>query len=157
MMSKWTYFGEVVNEPPEDQIGFIYRISSIKDLEVNGVIFKKGVYYIGQKQFYSNRTTVLSKKKSNELWKGRGAKPKKQKVTKNSDWLTYCSSSTILLNLVSLHGEESFRWEIIGFACSTSGLDYLEAKEILNSNALLDDSNLNVWLSLKIRRNNICI
>ena len=146
-MSKWIINGKPFLEIPENSIGFIYRITSLID----------GKWYIGQKSFYSNRTVKLSKKKSEELWSGKGRKPLKQKVQKISDWETYCSSSKEMQELINTFGENNFLFEILDFACSTSGLDYLEAKWILQTDALLDERNLNVWLSLKIRRNNICI
>lgn len=156
-MSKWIYAGKPLTRPPEETIGFIYRVTSKIDMEVDGMIFKAGTYYIGQKQFYSNRTKVLSKKASEAAWKGRGPKPKKQKVQSSSGWESYCTSSELLKKLISLFGEEAFYWEILFFACSTSGLDYLETKTLLIEDALLDNKNLNVWVSCKIRRNNICI
>lgn len=145
-MSKWLYGGAPLEKPPEDTQGFIYRITHMET----------GVFYIGQKSFYSTRTVKLSKKKSDELWSGRGRKPTKQKTRKESEWRTYCSSSKEVNELIEKYGVGEFMWEVLECSCSSSQLDYDEAKWMILTKCLFNEKCLNQWLSLKVRRNNLC-
>ena len=146
-MSKWLWRGRSLEEIPDGMFGFVYKITYVcNSLEPK--------FYIGKKNFYSSRTKTLSKKESLEIWKGRGAKPKKKKVTKESDWRDYISSSKELQELIRTMGEGCFIFEIIDMATTNSMLSYLEAKYIFETDALTAHS-FNKWVSIKIRRENL--
>lgn len=142
-MSKWLYKGKSVMEPPEGVHGFIYKIEW------------EGGYYIGAKSFYSNTTIKLSKKKSNELYTGKGRKPTKQKQQKSSNWKVYPSSSIEVKKLVEEKGEAYFKWEIIDFAKNKSELAYKETQYIICNNILYDERCWNGWVTAKIHKKNL--
>lgn len=145
-MSKWTYKGKVVESPPEGTFGFIYKITF------------RDKYYIGCKQFYGNRTVKLSKKRSNELYKGTGRKPTKEKKLKESDWKKYNSSSWSkeLKRFTTDEIDSSeVKWEMLEFGVSKSDLAYKETKQIICSDALLDVNCLNSWVTCKIHKTNL--
>lgn len=147
-MSKWIYQGLPLEEPPEGIFGFVYRITCLVPLEDGNRPF-----YIGMKSFYSTRTKVLSKKASNEAWSGRGAKPRKKKEVKFSDWKSYLSSSSDVKSLICDLGIESFLFEILEMCETKSKLSYAEAKWIIQEEALIKTNGMNLWLSVKVRAN----
>lgn len=140
-MSKWIYQGQYLEEPPLDTFGFIYRISFGEK------------YYLGCKSFWSTTNGKISKKRSTEIYKGRGKKPGREKVTKESNWRIYNSSSTIVKQLISEHGEDKFRFEILGFYTTKTELLLAEAQEIINH--ACDPNLLNGWVKLCIYFKNL--
>ena len=135
--------GNVVQEAPPNTWGFLYVVSW------------DGKYYIGQKSFWSVRNLKLSKKRSSELYSGRGAKPKKERVQKESDWRTYKTSSKEVQELVKQYGESYFTWQILDFASTKSELNYKETQYILCNDCLRDQNCLNYWISCKIYRTHL--
>lgn len=142
-MSKWTIGSIPVLDPPEGYWGFTYRITDKQS----------GNYYIGAKAFWSVTNGKVSVKRSNELYKGRGAKPKREKKTKQSDWRTYCSSSTYVKALVLEKGIEAFTWEILELHETKTDLILGETLMILDT--LCDPLCLNQWLKATIFKKNI--
>lgn len=144
-MSKWIYQGKPLTEIPEGAYGFIYKITW------------GDKFYIGCKQFYSNRNVKISKKRANELYSGRGPKKKKELKIKESDWRTYTSSSwdAEFKESVENVNQEDFKWEILSIAYRSSELAYLEVKALICSDAILDENCINKWVSFKVRKNNI--
>lgn len=101
----WIYQGQLLAEAPAS-FGFVYLITQ---LSTN----KK---YIGRKNFKSVRTKKRRGKRN-------------QKITSESDWKNYWSSSEIVKSLVKKFGEDDFRREIL-FFCGTKGeLTYGELRE----------------------------
>ena len=108
----------IVDLPNPDLLfGFIYKITNNTT----------GSIYIGKKQFYSKRKRQLPKK---ELSADK-RKKRYQQVTKESNWLTYWSSSRELQEDVTQLGEQAFTREIIDLACSPKYLSYLELKYLM--------------------------
>lgn len=142
-MSKWLHNNKLLLEPPQGVYGFIYRITW------------EGGYYIGAKSFWANRTVRLSKKKSEELYSGKGRRPTKAKTIKESDWKTYKSSSKEVQSLVADLGEQAFTWEILHFAKSKSDLAYQETQYILCNNCLKDPLCMNMWVTARIHKKNL--
>ena len=99
--AEWTYQGSKDFEVPELAIGFVYRI------DVIGTPF----YYYGKKNLTSTR--------------GRG----KKKVTKESTWRTYESSSKEIKELIK--AGKKIKKQILEFAYSKSELTLLETKQII--------------------------
>ena len=79
--SKWTYGSGSLDEVPEGAYGFVYKVSW------------SGGYYIGQKSFYSTQNKRISKKRAEELYSGKGARKKKERIVSESNWRTYNTSS----------------------------------------------------------------
>ena len=122
---EWTYQGSKDFEVPELAIGFVYRI------DVIGTPF----YYYGKKNLTSTR--------------GRG----KKKVTKESTWRTYESSSKEIKELIK--AGKKIKKEILEFAYSKSELTLLETKQIICNGCLEDTDCLNRWVALKVWQHQI--
>ena len=136
----WTYNKEVVPELPDCE-GFVYLITNLVD----------GRRYIGKKLAKFAKTSI------NTVTLKSGEKKKKRVKTKvDSDWRTYWSSSIELQNDVKALGEVNFTREIIHF-CQTKGeCSYLEMKEqIINEVLLQPDKWYNAFVGGKIHRNHV--
>lgn len=131
----WTLGGvEFTSEMIEDYIGYVYCIT---DLRNN----KK---YIGKKLFISTRRLAPLKGKS-----------RKRIVKKESDWQDYYGSSEEVKLLVEELGTSNFKREILHL-CNTKGeLSYMELKEQMDREVLLDDSYYNGILQVKIHRSHV--
>ena len=91
---------------PASAFGFVYRIT-------NKVTGKS---YIGKKNFWSiTRKAVKGKKR-------------KVRITKESDWKTYCSSSKDVQDDIRDSSEDMFEFLILSIHKSKQELDYNEAK-----------------------------
>lgn len=147
---KWTYNGQPYQGPEEDDFGFVYQV-----MVTNPESEFFGYWYIGCKTFFSVTNAKVSAKRATELWKGRGAKPKRERKVKTSGWESYCTSSKVLQELVKVLGTESFSWIILGSYKTKSDLHLMEAKEILNRGCLCDPHCFNSWVSIKVHRANL--
>ena len=86
--------------------GFVYRIINMST----------GKSYIGKKNFWSvTRKTVKGKKR-------------KQVITKESDWKTYCSSSKSVQEDIQSLGEHMFQFQILSLHKTKQELDFNEIK-----------------------------
>lgn len=112
-------------------VGFVYLIT---DRQTD----KK---YIGKKIFHN--------KKSRPPLKG----AKKRRISKiPSDWMEYYGSNETLKKLVETTDKTRYKREILHLCQSKSHMSYLETKEILLRNVLLDECYFNDWISCKITR-----
>lgn len=109
----WFYNNEIIEELPEDCVGFVYLITN----QLNN---RK---YIGKKLAKFSRT----KQKTVTLKNGT-KKKKKVKTQTDSDWMDYYGSSVELSGDVKTLGKENFRREILYFCKSKGTLSYMEAK-----------------------------
>ena len=90
----WLHKGEPVNEIDPKYIAFVYLITNLTD----------GRKYIGKKLTKFSRTKTV--------------KGKKKRVSIDSDWQTYWSSSEEVKKDVQELGEQNFRREILHFCIS---------------------------------------
>ena len=141
----WYYNGKSMIIPPLDKFGFIYKITCMAG-EYAGYI------YVGSKHFNFTRTKRLSKKRSNELYKGKGRKPTKEKVVSPSDWLEYKSSSKFLQQLIEKEGRQNFIFEILDFADSKTELWYKEVKYALHYKVMEIPNSFNECLAFRINK-----
>lgn len=142
-MSKWKWGNKYIDEPPINATFFTYTITHKKTKE----------FYIGCKSFYSNRKVKLSKKRSLELWSGRGAKPKKELRCAESDWRTYNSSSTLVKSMIAEQGEDAFIFEITQCYYTKTEMMLGEARQIIDN--LCNPKCLNQWLKLTLYKKNL--
>jgi hypothetical protein len=133
----WVYQGNVVDELPEDCVGFVYLI-------VNTLNGKK---YIGKKLSKFSKTSYKVVTLKN------GTKKRKKIRSKiDSDWKTYWSSSEDLKKDVETLGESNFTREILKYCSSKNELSYYEAKFQFDEDVLLhEDKWYNKWISVKVR------
>lgn len=134
----WMYKNELVVNPPEGAIGFVYLI-------VNKT---NGKQYIGKKLLSFAKTTTKTVKLKN------GTKKKKKIRSKvDSDWRDYYGSSVELSADIEKIGKENFTREIIHYCYSKTELSYMEAKEQFINDVLFDTEKwYNGWISVRVRR-----
>ena len=110
----WTYNNSVIEELPEDCVGFVYLITNLTNSRK----------YIGKKLAKFARTTTKTVTLKN------GTKKKKKVRSKiDSDWMDYYGSSNELNKDVESLGKENFTREILFFCKSKAGCSYIEARE----------------------------
>ena len=126
---QWTYKGKIVENIPEEYIGFVYLITNITN-------DKK---YIGKKlaQFKVTKKPLKGKKN-------------KRRSTKESDWRTYWGSSDKLNEDVEHLGPENFTREILYYCTSRGELSYLEAKEQFDREVLKTDEYYNGIINVRV-------
>lgn len=131
----WLYNGEeFTSEMIGDYVGFVYVIT---DLSNN----KK---YVGKK-------TLMSKRKLPPL---KGKTRRRTKIIE-SDWQTYYGSSDEVKSLVEELGADNFKREILHL-CKTKGeMSYLELKEQMDREVLLNDEYYNGIIQVKIHRSHV--
>lgn len=128
----WQYNDkDFTEEDIGDNYGFVYLITNLKTS-------KK---YIGKKFFYSSRTKQV--------------KGKKKKVKVSSDWKTYYGSNEELKKDVIMHGEDSFKREILHLCLSKGAAGYLEAKEQFVNGVLEGDDYYNTWIMVRVRKSHL--
>lgn len=126
----------------EDCLGFIYKIT----------YKESGKFYIGKKQIYSITNPKLSKKKSNELYKGTGRKPIRQKVVKETNWRIYTGSNKELNNDINLIGKDKFNFEILELCSTLAELKYKEVEHQIKNDCLVSTNCYNDWIKITITR-----
>lgn len=139
-MNNWTYQGSVVEELPEDCVGFVYLI-------VNTVTGRK---YIGKKLAKFSKTTYKTIKLKN------GTK-KKKKIRGHieSDWQTYYGSSVELTADIAQLGVDKFSREILHYCKSKSECTYIEARTQFERKVLESDDYYNGQISCRIHQSHI--
>jgi hypothetical protein len=104
----WYYENQLIEELPEDCVGFVYLITNTIT----------GRMYIGKKLAKFAKTTYRVVKLKN------GTKKKKKIRGKiDSDWRTYYGSSDELLKDIAQLGPENFRREIL-FYCKCARIKF---------------------------------
>ena len=104
----WLYENNVVNELPEDCVGFVYQITNTTN----------GRMYIGKK--------LAKFKRSRRPLKGR---KNKRRFKVDSDWQDYYGSSDELTIDIKKLGKEKFKREILFYCNSKAEMSYVEARE----------------------------
>jgi hypothetical protein len=122
-MSKWLYFDPLgttrefntIEDFPSDAIGFIYKVTNLVNSK----------FYIGRKVLYNNNNKLLTKKEI-EAWDKPGRVPRKKKVIKESDWLSYYGSNKTINSERKELGNEIFSREILRICYTKKQLTYWE-------------------------------
>ena len=126
----WIYQNKLfTNDEINDNVGFVYLITNLDT----------GKKYVGKKLFTKSKTYQKNKKK--------------RKTRVESDWLEYTGSNDLLNEEISQGA--NIHKEILHL-CKTRGwMTYLETKEIIERNALLDENYYNYWFSAKVHGNHL--
>lgn len=136
----WLYQGNLIEELPEDCVGFVYLIT-------NAVTGRK---YIGKKLAKFAKTSYKVVKQKN------GIKKKKKIRTKvDSDWRDYYGSSEELSKDVTTLGKENFTREILHYCTSKAHTSYLEAKEQFDRKVLETTDYYNGHISVRVHGSHI--
>ena len=136
----WSYKGSIVNELPEDCVGFVYLITNTIS----------GRQYIGKKLAKFSKTTYKTVTLKN------GTKKKKKIRSKiDSDWQEYWSSSDELKKDIASLGQDNFTREILFYCKSKSECTYIEAREQFERKVLESDDYYNGQISCRIHQSHI--
>ena len=138
----WTYQGQVVEELPEDCVGFVYNITNLLT----------GRQYIGKKLAKFSKTTYKTVKLKN------GTKKKKKIRSKiDSDWQEYYGSSPNLTADITSLGKENFSREILYYCKSKAETSYIEAREQFDRKVLESDEYYNGHIQVRVHGSHIKI
>ena len=136
----WTYQGQVVNELPEECVGFVYNITNTVT----------GRQYIGKKLAKFSKTTYKTVKLKN------GTKKKKKIRSKiDSDWQTYYGSSVELSADIAQLGVDNFTREILHYCNSKAETSYIEAREQFDRKVLESKDYYNGQISVRVHGSHI--
>ena len=126
----WIYNeSEFTEDMIEDNVGFVYIITNLTNNK----------FYIGKKLFSKSKTYQKNKKK------------KKKRVSSN--WVDYTGSNDQLNE--DIKNGDQVKKEIIHLCKSKGWMSYMETKEILVRDCLLNDKYYNTWISARIRRSHL--
>ena len=136
----WTYKGSIVNELPEDCVGYVYCITNLIT----------GRQYIGKKLAKFSKTTYKTVKLKN------GTKKKKKIRSKiDSDWQEYYGSSPNLTADINTLGKENFSREILYYCKSKAETSYIEAREQFDRKVLESDEYYNGHIQVRVHGSHI--
>ena len=136
----WTFNNIIVEELPEDCVGFVYLITNTAN----------GRMYIGKKLAKFAKTTYKTITQKN------GIKKKKKIRSKiDSDWLEYYGSSIELNKDVEALGKDNFTREILFYCKSKAECSYVEAREQFGRKVLESDEYYNGQISVRVHGSHI--
>jgi hypothetical protein len=136
----WTYQNKLVEQLPEDCLGFVYIITNTTN----------GRKYIGKKLAKFSKTTTRTVKLKN------GTKKKKKIRSKiDSDWREYWGSSPNLTADIQALGTENFTREILFYCISKAEMSYIEAREQFSRRVLETDDYYNGIINLRVGGSNL--
>lgn len=136
----WYYQNEIIEELPEECIGFVYLITNLTNQRK----------YIGKKLAKFSKTTYKVVKLKN------GTKKKKKIRSKiDSDWREYYGSSPELTKDVTLLGAENFHREILFYCNSKAECSYIEAREQFTRRVLESDEYYNGHIQVRVHGSHI--
>lgn len=137
--TKWTFKDKPFEIKDLEQYwGFVYQITNLDTEE----------FYIGSKSFFNRTNGKISKKRSNELYSGKGRKPSREKKIKESDWKTYKSSSKKVQEMISKN-LNNFKYEIYQIYETKAEMLLVEAYLIIKNFMFKNPLILNDWISIK--------
>jgi hypothetical protein len=136
----WTFNNIIVEELPEDCVGFVYLITNKATSRM----------YIGKKLAKFSKTTYKMVTQKNGV-----KKRKKIKSKIDSDWLDYYGSSIELNKDVESLGKDNFIREILFFCKSKAECSYVEAREQFSRSVLESDKYYNMQISCRIHGSHI--
>ena len=136
----WTYQDTLIEELPEDCVGFVYLIT-------NTISGKK---YIGKKLAKFAKTTYKTVTLKN-------GKKKKKKIRGKieSDWKDYYGSSDALTADVQSLGKENFTREILFYCKNKSECSYIEAREQFKNKVLESTDWYNGHIQVRVHGSHI--
>ena len=139
--SDWYYQGTIVENLPDDCVGFVYIVTNTSN----------------NKRYIGKKLAKFSKTKYKMVTLKNGTKKRKKiKSYVDSDWKTYYGSSVELSADILTIGIEHFTREILFYCTSKGSLSYVELREQIFNEVLLNpDLWYNGIVQAKIHRNHI--
>ena len=133
-MSDWVFENKIVDELPEDCVGFVYLITNTTNNRK----------YIGKK--------LARFKRSRPPLKG---KTRERRYTVESDWRDYWGSNDELKADVENLGTEKFTREILYYCNSKAECSYIEAREQFSRQVLETKEYYNGIIQIKVHGSHI--
>jgi hypothetical protein len=136
----WYYQGTLVEQLPEDCVGFVYLIT-------NNLT---GRMYVGKKLAKFAKTSYKTVKLKN------GNKKRKKIRSKiDSDWQEYYGSSTELTEDINSQGPDKFTRQILYYCSSKAECSYIEAREQFSRRVLESNDYYNGQISVRVHGSHI--
>ena len=136
----WHYQDTIIEELPEDCVGFVYLITNLIS----------GRKYIGKKLAKFSKTSYKVVKLKN------GTKKKKKIRSKiDSDWREYYGSNMELNADVLKLGKENFKREVLYYCKSKAECSYIEAREQFTHKVLESKDYYNGQISVRVHGSHI--
>jgi hypothetical protein len=136
----WLYQNQIIQELPEDCVGFVYLITNLTNDRK----------YIGKKLAKFSKTTYKTVKLKN------GTKKKKKIRSKiDSDWREYWGSSPNVQADIDKLGKENFSREILYYCKSKAETSYIEARTQFERKVLESDDYYNGIISIRVHGSHI--
>ena len=136
----WHYQDTIIEELPEDCVGFVYLITNVTS----------GRKYIGKKLAKFSKTSYKVVKLKN------GTKKKKKIRSKiDSDWREYYGSNLELNADVLKLGKENFKRQVLYYCKSKSECSYIEAREQFTHKVLESKDYYNGQISVRVHGSHI--
>ena len=136
----WTFNNKIVEELPDDCVGFVYLITNKANSRM----------YIGKKLAKFSKTSYKVVKLKN------GTKKRKKIKSKiDSDWMEYYGSSEELNKDIENFGKDNFTREILFFCKSKAECSYVEAREQFARRVLESDDYYNGQISVRVHGSHI--
>jgi primase-polymerase (primpol)-like protein len=136
----WQYQGNLIEELPEDCVGFVYLITNTVT----------GRRYIGKKLAKFSKTRYRTVKLKNGTKRRRKIKSKTA-----SDWQTYYGSNDQLKADVAALGADKFTREILYFCRSKAECSYVEAREQFQRQVLESADYYNNQIQIRVHGSHI--
>jgi hypothetical protein len=137
---QWTYQGNIVDNLPEECVGFVYLITNLTNNRK----------YIGKKLAKFSKTTYKTIKLKN------GNKKKKRIRGKiESDWRDYYGSNIELNKDVETLGTDKFTREILYYCESKAECSYIEAREQFRRRVLESNDYYNGHIQVRVHGSHI--
>jgi hypothetical protein len=137
---QWTYQGNIVDNLPEECVGFVYLITNLTNNRK----------YIGKKLAKFSKTTYKTIKLKN------GNKKKKRSRGKiESDWRDYYGSNIELNKDVETLGTDKFTREILYYCESKAECSYIEAREQFRRQVLESNDYYNGHIQVRVHGSHI--
>ena len=136
----WLYNNELIEELPDDCVGFVYLITNKASNRM----------YVGKKLSKFSKTTYKMVKQKNGI-----KKRKKIRSKIDSDWMEYYGSSIELNKDVESLGKDNFVREILFLCKSKAECSYIEAREQFARKVLESDDYYNGQISVRVHGSHI--
>jgi hypothetical protein len=122
---------ETFGKEEGDYFGMVYLIT-----------LPNGYWYIGCKQFISNKKLKPLKNKT-----------RSRRIITESDWKTYSSSSNTINNYISKNGKEGIEFRVLSLVKGGKfELKYCEIKHQITKNCLFEEKSINGIVNVRLSK-----